>query len=165
MSDIFSHAATPARPGEPLPPVVVQTTVAAEVEQAFSGWTEHIRLWWPVAEYSVSGAGAIVDFEAGELVETSEGDQMISWGTVESWEPPTSLVLSWHPGESALQATKLKVTFSPCEPEQGTPAGSDVKLTHTGWERLPNPETARAEYEERWPQVLDRFVRFMGGRA
>lgn len=163
MSDIFSHAGSPAPSGEPLPAVVVRATLAAGVEEAFSGWTEHIRLWWPVAEYSVSGDGAIVEFEAAELVETSEGDQMISWGSVVSWDPPTSLSISWHPGGSALQATDLVVAFA--APAPGEVGGTQVTLTHAGWERLPDPEAARADYEERWPRLLERFVRFMGGPA
>ncbi|GAB3258631.1 SRPBCC family protein [Arthrobacter pigmenti] len=165
MSDIFSHAGSTGPVDGPLPPVVVSVTLSAGPEEAFLGWTEHIRLWWPIAEYSVSGDGAVVDFESGELVETSEGDQMISWGSVASWQPPTSLSLSWHPGHSALTATDLHLQFSSLPSEDGGRDGTQVTLSHSGWERVPDPDAARAEYADPWPKVLDRFVRFMGGPA
>lgn len=173
MSDIFSHA--PEEPKEesgPLPPIEIARTVAAEPEQAFLGWTEHIHLWWPMAEYSVSGEDAFVDFEGGELVETSAGDQMISWGTVLSSDPPSYLSFSWHPGINPLQATEVQLAFSPlvsgqsAASEAGAAAGgTELTLTHTGWENLPDAPAARAKYLAGWPGVLDRYVRFMGGPA
>lgn len=165
MSDIFSHAGTAEPSKEPLPPVVVNVTLAVGPDEAFQGWTEHIRLWWPVSEYSLSGDEALVDFESGELVETTEDDQLIPWGSVTSWEPPSSLSISWHPGQSALQATDLHLEFSSLVPEDAGANGTHVTLTHSGWERVPGSEASRAEYAGRWPRVLALFVRFMGGPA
>lgn len=173
MSDIFSHA--PEEPKEesgPLPPIEIARTVVAEPEQAFLGWTEHIHLWWPMADYSVSGEDAFVDFEGGELVETSAGDQMISWGTVLSSDPPSYLSFSWHPGINPLQATEVQLAFSPLASGQSTASGAgaasggtELTLTHTGWENLPDATAARSKYLAGWPGVLDRYVRFMGGPA
>lgn len=172
MSDIFSHAPeTPEEESGPLPPIEITRTVAAEPEQAFLGWTEHIHLWWPMAEYSVSGEDALIDFEGGELVETSAGDQMISWGTVLSSDAPSYLSFSWHPGVNPLQATEVQLAFSPFRSaaptasEGNTPlaSGTELTLTHTGWQNSTDATTARTKYLAGWPGILDRYVRFMGG--
>ncbi|GAB3524432.1 SRPBCC domain-containing protein [Arthrobacter monumenti] len=174
MSDIFSHA--PAEPKEesgPLPPIEIARAVAAQPEQAFLGWTEHIHLWWPMAEYSVSGEDGFIDFEGGELVETSAGDQMISWGTVLSSEPPSYLSFSWHPGANPLQGTEVQLAFSPLpgadsaglEADAPASSGTELTLTHIGWENLPDAPAVRAKYLGGWPGILDRYVRFMGGPA
>ena len=43
------------------------------------------------------------------------------------------------------------------------PDGTEVRLVHDGWEGAEDPAAARAAYAKSWPQVLNRFVRFMGG--
>lgn len=174
MSDIFSHAPEePKAESGPLPQIEIARTVAAEPDQAFLGWTEHIHLWWPMAEYSVSGEDAFIDFEGGELVETSAGDQMISWGTVLSSEPPSYLSFSWHPGANPLQATEVQLAFralpgtdtTASNADAPAASGTELTLTHTGWDNLPEGTAARTKYLAGWPAILDRYVRFMGGPA
>lgn len=165
MSDLFSHASSPEPTNDSVPPVVVRVTVAEAPEEAFLGWAEHIRLWWPVADFSVTGAEAIVDFESGELIEISEDDEVISWGPVTSWDPPSSFSIDWHPNRSALQATEVVVEFSSLPLEDGGSEGTAVTVSHSGWNNVPKPTAHRAEYAEGWPQVLERYVRFMGGPA
>ncbi len=164
MSDIFSHAPAPrTEEGGPQPPIELAISLEASPEQAFLGWIDHIHLWWPMAEFNVSGEDAFVDFEGDELVETSSGDQMISWGTVISREPASFLSFSWHPGGNPLQATEVQLEFKPLMDGDSQQAGTRMKLTHGGWENLPDASTERDEYSQRWPAILGRYTRFMGG--
>lgn len=166
MSDIFSHAPSArTKDSGPQPDVELTMTVNADPDQAFAGWTDHIHLWWPVADFSMSGDDAFIDFEGDELVETSTGDQMISWGTVFASDPPSLLSLSWHPGGSPLQATHVRIEFSPLESESHGRTGTQMSLTHDGWSNTADPAAEQSRYARLWPDVLAKYVRFMGGAS
>lgn len=167
MSDIFSHAPEAEEPSLESDPLTVTVTVAATAEQAFLGWTETIHLWWPLSEFSVSGEDAYVDFEGGELVETTSGDQMISWGSVTTAERPSLLSFSWHPGASALQASQVELRFTEVSSAAGGNgvSATTVALTHSDWAKMEDSTLHRARWKESWPRVLFRYVRFMGGPA
>jgi len=129
-------------------PVVRRIEVAAPVETAFALFTAHIGRWWPAGGgHSVFGEGALVAFEGDELVERC-GDRRSVWAEVVAWDPPRGLRLTWHPGSGPEQATDVRVEFAPSE------AGTTVTLTHSGWERLVEPEGKRADYDTGWAYVL-----------
>lgn len=164
MSDIFSHApAARSEESGPQPPIELTISLEASPEQSFLGWVDHLHLWWPTAKFSVSGEEAFVDFEGDELIETSTDNQTISWGAVTSREPASYLSFSWHPGGNPLQATEVQLRFETLTDGDTQTPGTGMKLTHGGWEKLPNASAERAEYSQRWPAILERYTRFMGG--
>ena len=70
-----------------VPPIRREVIVNAAVETAFSMFTAHIDRWWPIERHSVFGAGALVAFEDGVIVERL-GDQSSVWAEVTAWDPP-----------------------------------------------------------------------------
>jgi uncharacterized protein YndB with AHSA1/START domain len=136
----------------PIPPVRREVEVSTEPGRAFGLWTDQIGLWWPMASHSVHGEHARVAFDGGLLVETAPDGTRVIWGTVTTWEPPHRLVLTWHPGRDASEATQVEVRFVPAGPGRTL-----VTLEHTGWEVLAEPEQIRADYETGWLAVLEPF--------
>jgi uncharacterized protein YciI/uncharacterized protein YndB with AHSA1/START domain len=136
---------------KPLPPIRREVLVEAAPAKAFEVFTARIGDWWPVAGFSVHGAGGRVAFTGGEIVERAASGETCVWGTVTRWEPPGTVAFTWHPGRTADQATEVTVSFAA--------AGEQtlVTLEHHGWEVYADPAAARAEYENGWPAVLDRF--------
>ncbi|BEP14912.1 hypothetical protein acdb102_32230 [Acidothermaceae bacterium B102] len=134
-----------------LSPIRREVLVDADPELAFEVFTERVGLWWPMAEHSVHGEGGSVAFTDGTIVETSAAGEVLLWGTVTEWAPPTSLAFTWHPGRTADNPSSVTVTF--------TAAGDQtlVRLEHAGWEVYADPTAAREEYGHGWPTVLGRF--------
>jgi uncharacterized protein YndB with AHSA1/START domain len=137
-----------------IPPLVKEVVVSCPPEEAFAVFTAGVHRWWPLADHSVGGAASralVLDEHA--FVETLPDGTPCRWGTVLAWEPPTRLSMTWHPGHGPDRQTQVDVTF------EATPAGTRVRLVHTGWENLGLPATEdRAEYDEGWGLVLGRLV-------
>jgi uncharacterized protein YndB with AHSA1/START domain len=129
--------------------------VAAEPAHAFAIFTERLGDWWPLAMHGVfddgSGVETTVAFQGSLVVERSAGRESI-WAEVTEWDPPHALQLAWHPGDSAENATVVRVSFSPVD------AGTLVSLVHSGWEILTDPNAAAADYASGWPGVLQRYA-------
>jgi hypothetical protein len=161
MDNLFSHAddsiPDPAEPGDALDPVICTVIVPGPVAQAFVGFTEHTHLWWPLERHGVYGAGSYVEFEENFILETADDGRTAIWGTIDDWQPPLSFHATWHPGTTALWSTELRVAF------RAVADGTEVRLVHNGWEGAEDPSATRASYAADWPEVLNRFVRFMGG--
>ena len=133
--------------------------VSAPPERAFRLFTEEMATWWPMKTHSVGEERAeTVVFEpgvGGRIVErTLDGEEHV-WGTVTVWEPPSRLVMTWHPGRGPESAQEVEVRFEP------SGAGTRVELVHTGWERLGEAAAAQFEnYDGGWDVVLgERFGR------
>jgi uncharacterized protein YciI len=133
-----------------IPPIRRETLVAASPEVAFTVFTERIGTWWPLGELGVFRDGTVA-FAGGRIVESSASGEEAVWGTVTGWDPPLRIAFTWHPGSDAPRASEVEVTFQPAG------AGTLVTLTHRGWERFAEPESAREEYDHGWPMVLDRY--------
>jgi uncharacterized protein YndB with AHSA1/START domain len=131
-------------------PVTRKVLVNAGPQRAFDLFTGHIGAWWPIDRFGVFHDGTVA-FESDKLVERS-GDRESVWGEVTLWEPPDSLVFTWHPGYGLENATDIRVTFMP-EGDQTL-----VTLVHSGWERMSDPDAAAEEYGNGWPGVLARFA-------
>jgi hypothetical protein len=43
--------------------------------------------------------------------------------------------------------------------------GTEVRVVHDGWEGAEDPAGTRAAWERGWPEVLNRYARFMGSAA
>jgi DNA-binding transcriptional ArsR family regulator/uncharacterized protein YndB with AHSA1/START domain len=131
--------------------------VDASVGHAFAVFTERMADWWPLRTHSVGEEHAYAvtmeQREGGRLYESIEGGEESDWGRVLAWEPPSRVVLTWHPGRSAAEATELEVRFTP----EG--AATRVDLEHRGWERLGARGAAtRDGYETGWDPVLAAYV-------
>jgi len=134
-----------------VPPIRREILVDANPATAFEVFTERLGHWWPLAELSVYGAGATVAFTDGQIIERSADGHAAVWGTITRWEPPEAVAFSWHPGRSAERASHVTVTFAAATGQ------TRVRLEHSGWEAFADPAAARAEYDQGWPRVLDRY--------
>ncbi|SDP57435.1 Activator of Hsp90 ATPase homolog 1-like protein [Pedococcus dokdonensis] len=135
-------------------PIRREVRVACDVDTAFELFTAHLGAWWPVGTHSVFGARASVAFEDGVVVERLGADRAV-WGTVLRWARPAGFAMTWHPGHGPDRATEVAVDFA------ADGDGTIVTLTHSGWERLGEPEQVRAEYERGWPVVLSGFEQLL----
>jgi uncharacterized protein YndB with AHSA1/START domain/uncharacterized protein YciI len=146
-----------------LPPIRREVIVDADPSLAFEVFTAQIGAWWPLGEHSVHGDESSVAFVDGVIVETNPSQPDDRWGTVTTWEPPTRLAFSWHPGRPAERASQVTVTFTAID----RPGGNQtlVRLEHSGWEIFDSPSEARAEYNQGWPHVLECYRRRMNEAA
>ncbi|ADX71981.1 hypothetical protein Asphe3_07810 [Pseudarthrobacter phenanthrenivorans Sphe3] len=161
MNSLFSHAQEP--PGSDdhqalqiLDPVVNTVVVPGAVAHAFTGFTDHTHLWWPLESHGVYGADSYVEFEENLILETADDGRTTIWGTLDDWQPPLSFHATWHPGTTALWSTELLVVFRSVE------EGTEVRVFHEGWEGAEDPAATRAKYATAWPEILGRYARFMG---
>jgi uncharacterized protein YciI len=142
----------------PVPPIRREILVDAEPRTAFEVFTGRLGRWWPLDELSVYGGGAAVAFTDGQIIESAPDGRQAVWGTVTRWEPPDVVAFTWHPGQAAERASHVEVTFAAA-------AGQTlVTLEHAGWDAFADPAAARAEYDQGWPMVLDRYRDALGTR-
>jgi uncharacterized protein YndB with AHSA1/START domain len=138
-------------------PLVKTVVVPASPERAFELFTKEMGAWWPLATHSIGEQNAkAVRFEGavgGRIVEYGDSGPLGYWGTVSDWDPPKSVSFTWHPGSDPKQAGQITVTFSPVDD------GTEVVLTHSGWERRPDGAEVRKSYDTGWDHVLDFYVK------
>lgn len=126
--------------------------VNATPETAFRVFTEQIGDWWPLEHYSVLEGVQTVVFENDRIVERAADGSESVWGEILDFEVAGRLRFTWHPGRDDDDPTEVEVTFA------ADGDGTAVTLVHSGWERLSEERRAgRADYENGWPGVLDRF--------
>ncbi|MEZ4586933.1 MAG: SRPBCC domain-containing protein [Gemmatimonadales bacterium] len=141
----------------PLPPVRRSVWIRRDPEAAFRRFTEEIGTWWPHRSHSVGGDRVVrVVFESGvggRIFEEHDDGRRFQWGTVLGWDPPDSVVFSWHPSRSPDTAQRVTVRFAA---EAG---GTRLSLEHTGWEALGDlARTAQRGYGLGWRGVLDVYA-------
>lgn len=114
------------------PPVVRCADVARPLDEAFAVFTRQIGAWWPLPTHGLFGpdAGAVA-FERGLLVERAVDGRTSVWAEVLHWDPPHRIVLAWHPGREAADASEVEVRFT-----ASAGGGTRVELEHRGWERF-----------------------------
>jgi len=144
-----------AAPGPP--PVIRSAHVARPVDETFAVFTRQIGAWWPLPTHGLFGpdAGA-VSFEEGLLVERAVDGRTSIWAEVLAWEPPDRLVLAWHPGREADDASEVEVRFTASDG-----GGTRVELEHRGWERFGESAMLRRHAyvgPGAWGHVLDHFA-------
>ncbi|ONI71837.1 hypothetical protein BWI15_17055 [Kribbella sp. ALI-6-A] len=135
--------------------VVVPTTP----DRAFTLFTAELGRWWPLATHSVAREQAtdvrLDGAVGGQIIEYDADGPVGSWGTVSDWDPPHTVSFSWHPGTDPAQAGHVTVRFT------ALGDGTEVELTHTGWERRPDGAAARENYDTGWVVVLRQFEQFL----
>ncbi|MHA7820140.1 MAG: SRPBCC domain-containing protein [Erythrobacter sp.] len=139
-----------------LEPVVKTIALEVNVQRAFGHFTRRMADWWPLASHSLSGEDAkSVVFEArggGRIYEVDGEGRERDWGHVLECEENARLVFSWVLEKPDL-ATEVEVRFTP----KGDTA-CEVTLIHRGWDRRPDGAIWRANYNEGWDGVLDRYA-------
>jgi uncharacterized protein YndB with AHSA1/START domain len=139
-----------------IPPIRKELVLPVDPATAFRAFTEQVQGWWPVATHSVSGTdGRGLRLNRDGFVETLADGSECRWGSVLAWDPPHRLEMTWHPGEDANPCTLVEVTFD------AVPAGTLVRLTHSGWEALKLPDEQlrgrHGEYRSGWDTVLGAY--------
>lgn len=123
----------------------VTTSVYVEVEpqRAFEIFTEDVDLWWkhgPAYRFGGVNEGTL-RFEpgiGGRLVETMKDESEWEVGRITVWEPGARLVFGYRiPNFRAGESTEVEVLFEPAG------EGTQVTLTHRGWESVPKGHPAR----------------------
>jgi uncharacterized protein YndB with AHSA1/START domain len=112
-------------------PIVVEFDVEADVDHAFSMWTESCAIWWPRSHSMSQTDGFDVVFEpfpGGRVYERGVDGAEHEWGEVIAWEPPRRLEYWWHIFLDRERATKVTVTFTPLD------ASTAVRLENSGFE-------------------------------
>ena len=134
-------------------PLHKEVVIEKPVAEVFDLFTR-LGDWWPLLSHSMGRekSGGI-DFprEAGfKITESLIDGTLHVWGRVTRYEPPSTVIFTWHPGRPAAEATEVEVTFAP-EGENHT----RIHLIHRGWRRLAGePVNWRAEYDRGWDFVL-----------
>lgn len=135
-------------------PVRKKVVVAASPDVAFERFTAELTEWWPMADFSVHGAGGTVEFgasEGAEIVERGAGGEAAVWGTVLEWDPPRKVRFTWHPGRDVGTAQEVEVTFL------STGESTEVTLVHGGWTGSPEDRERRGSYDAGWDLVLGAY--------
>lgn len=141
-----------------LPPIVKTVTVPVAPPRAFQIFTTELSAWWPLATFSIGGADArevrLEGTAGGRITEYGADGPLGCWGTVSQWGPPALLSFSWHPGSEPAEAGQVTVRF------RAVPDGTEVELTHTGWESSRDGARIRQNYDTGWVTVLERLVAY-----
>lgn len=159
-SSLFSHAEQPepAKVSAAVQDIVIEREVPRELHEAFNGFTEYLHLWWP-EEYTEFGEGTHPEFEGASLTETGPEGQTAVWAAVNSRVQDAELVLDWIAGHSPQTPTEVRITFTPVSDD-----ATRVSLTHSGLGGVAEAVETHGGFSTAWPQILDRYARFMGAR-
>jgi uncharacterized protein YndB with AHSA1/START domain len=139
-------------------PVVATVVVAVPPEEAWAVFTDRIGEWWPVLDGHSVGGERVADVRlepgvGGRLYERWQDGTEHEWGGVTAWAPAQRLELWWRPDPGATyDPTTVEVTF------RASGTGTEVRLVHTGWERLADGGERRTSYQDGWPHVLAPFA-------
>jgi uncharacterized protein YndB with AHSA1/START domain len=145
-------------------PIRRSVTVAVDPERAFRAFTRDLATWWPVDTHSMAAERddgsrvvsiVVEEREAGRVYEVDDRGGEGTWATIDVWDPPRRLVLSWKPNLRDEPPTEVEVRFVPLD------GGTRVELEHRGWERLgPRAAEAARSYATGWGTVLaERYAR------
>ncbi len=140
------------------PPVIKTITVPCPPDRAFRVFTQDMNLWWPKDKNSVSAmAGKVAksvqmeQIEGGAITEIDHTGTSVVWGSVSTFNPPDKLVLAWHIGMPAEQATTVEVDF------QASASGTKITLKHHGWEAFgDDANKMRDGYNSGWVGVFEQ---------
>jgi len=144
-------------PAATIEPLRMSVDVDLSAADAFDLFTNGIARWWPIETHSVSQAratGVVMEpREGGAIYEIRDDGEKCPWGRVLVWEPPTRLVMSWHPSRGPETAQEVEVRFIEADGE------TTVELEHRDWAKLGDKaRETRENYSDGWETVLGLFV-------
>ena len=74
-----------------------------------------------------------------------------------AWNPPHTVVFTWHPGRTTESTQEVEVTFT------AVARGTQVDLVHGGWEKFGElAMQARDGYDTGWDYVLGHYIERAG---
>ena len=129
--------------------------IAVPVEHAWEVFTARMGEWWPGTHSMEPDQFECATITRDWFGETRADGSTASWGSVEAFEPPRRLVVAWLVNPERVHPTRLEVTFAPTET-----GGTQVELTHTGFEVYDDGADMRSSYNGGWDGVLARYVAF-----
>lgn len=141
-------------------PLELRFAVACPPAQAFALWAERTTLWWPKGHTVSADPGLEVVFEAragGRIFERTPAGVEHDWGRVTAWEPPHRLAYTWHLRQDRADATDVEITFT------ASAGGTEVAITHRGWEALGARGPDRRDANARgWAGLVPHYVAAIG---
>jgi uncharacterized protein YndB with AHSA1/START domain len=139
-------------------PLELRFAVDCSPEHAFDVWAARTSLWWPPGHSVSADPGLTVTFEprpGGRIFERTPDGTEHDWGEVLDWEPPRRLRYLWHLRFDRADATEVEIVFA-----SGAGGGTDVTITHRGWERLGAKGPERRERNRRgWDGLIPHYRR------
>ncbi len=142
----------------PLDPLISSIEVPCDQRSAFEIFTSDMATWWPLDKRSMSAfhqqspKALVVDAQAGgRIVEIGFDDTEHHWGTYRSYDPYASVVLDFHIGLPAENASTVRVDFTPLGE-----ARTRVVLTQSNWEAFGDlAEVMRGGYGSGWILIFE----------
>ncbi len=139
-------------------PVIKTIEVPCSQANAFSTFIDKVGSWWPLDKNSVSAMqGEVakkVEIEAktgGSIYEIGHDDTRHEWGSVTTYSPSDKLVLAWHIGLPAEQASRVTIDFIVVDSNK-----TKVVLTHDNWEAFgEKANDMREGYNKGWVGVFE----------
>ena len=127
-------------------------TIAASPERVWQALTGEIARWWtlPYLRDAERAKGLMLEPHVGGRLMEPWDDQGAGYliGHVVEWLPPQRLACTWMEKEWAGVATFVTIECSP------DGQGTQVRLVHEGFERLPKGEMQRAGFAAGWAELL-----------
>jgi uncharacterized protein YndB with AHSA1/START domain len=142
----------------PDPTIRRAVTIDRPRADVFELFTRRTATWWPLANGTYQGANAVdivIEPRSGGLVyETARDGSRVAWGRVLDWEPPAHFAYSYRPfGDERF--TEVQVWFDAL-----TPARTEVRVHHLGWEAHGALGMQRAtSYLAGWEHKLELLAR------
>lgn len=123
-------------------PIVVEFEVKANVDHAFSVWTERSTLWWPLSHSMSQTDGFEVVFEpfaGGRVYELGSDGTEHEWGEIIVWDPPHRVEYWWHIFLDRDMATRVNISFT------ASASGTSVRLENSGFAVFGDAGSKRSE--------------------
>jgi uncharacterized protein YndB with AHSA1/START domain len=152
-------SSSPANPPDAL---VTEIEIAAPRERVFAALTdpEQLKRWWnsPICEHTDwtmdSRPGGTWGFSTSPGTQSINGvNEFKCRGKILEIDPPRLLVYTWIANWNDNPAAVTTVTWE----LSATPAGTKVKVTHSGLAQL---NIAREAYRGGWPGVIANLKKF-----
>jgi len=139
-------------------PVIKTIEVPCSQSNAFSTFTDKIGSWWPLDKNSVSAMQGEVAKEVhieaksgGSIYEIGHDGTRHEWGSITTYNPSDKLVLAWHIGLGAEQASRVAVDFIVVDLDT-----TKVVLMHDKWEAFGEKAgDMREGYNKGWAGVFE----------
>lgn len=132
---------------------------------AWQVFTGKMGAWWPLAFYKIGKANAVdavvEPHVGGRWYEQGDDGSICQWGTVQVWEPPARLVLSWDIGADWQYDPTLKTEIEVRFIAEGGDR-TRVELEHRHLDRYgAHRDKMRAVFDTEgdWGRLLEAFAR------
>jgi uncharacterized protein YndB with AHSA1/START domain len=129
----------------------VEGDLPAEPERAWRALVDDLERvgWWPHMELIEAEPGGRFEERWPEL-----DREVLTSGTVTAAEAPSRLALDWaDEGWSAQTTVTIEL--------EATGEGTHARITHAGWDALPDGAALAAGHEAGWRSHLERWAEYL----